>query len=100
MNMQQMMIQAQKMQREMKKQQDELHQQEFTITKGGAVTVTMKGSKEVTKIDISGDAFTPEDKEMVEEMVMMAINELISQIEEKEEAIQEKVTGRSGGFGF
>jgi len=100
MNMQQMMIQAQKMQRELKKAQDELHQKEFTVSKGGAVTVTMKGSKEITKLSISEDAFNPEDKEMVEDMVTMAINELIAQIDEQEAAIQEKIAGRPGGFGF
>ena len=43
MNMQQMMIQAQKMQRELKKAMDELAKQEFTVNKSGAVNITMMG---------------------------------------------------------
>ena len=100
MNMQQLMVQAQKMQREMKKAMDELHQKEFTLTKGGAVTIKMMGDKTISKIDISSEALNPDDKEMVEEMIVMAINELIEQINAEEEKINSKVSGGMGGFGF
>ena len=100
MNMQQMMIQAQKMQRELRKAQAELAQKEFKITKGGAVTVIVMGSKEVKSIDIDKDAFDADNKEMIEEMIALAINEANAQIDEESEAINERITGQSGGFGF
>jgi len=98
MNMQQMMMQAQKMQRELKKAQDELAKKEFSISKGGAVTVKMLGSKEILSIDIDEDAFEKDNKEMIQDMLALAINELIAQIEEESEAINERITGRAGGL--
>ena len=100
MNMQQMMAQAQKMQRELKKAQAELAQKEFVISKGGAVTVTVLGNKEVKSISIDNDAFDPDNKEMIEDMIALAINEAIKQIDEESEAINERITGQPGGFGF
>lgn len=98
MNMQQMLMQAQKMQRELQKAQDELKSKEFTVTKGGAVTVVVKGDRTISSINVDKDAFDPENKEMVEEMIALAINEAIAQIDKESEAINERVTGRSGGL--
>ena len=98
MNMQQMIIQAQKMQREMQKKQKELEEKEFTISKGGAVTVVVKGDKTVKSIDIDKDALDPDNKEMVEELVALAINEAIEQIKTAEAAISESVTGNGPLF--
>ena len=56
MNMQQMMAQAQRMQRELRKAQAELAQKEFKVAKGGAVTVTVLGNKEIKAIEIDNDA--------------------------------------------
>lgn len=100
MNMQQMMAQAQKMQRELRKAQLELDQKQFTCTKGGAVTVTMKGSHEVLSVEIDNDAFTADDKEMVQDMIVMAINELMGQIDKARGDINERITGQRGGLGF
>ncbi len=100
MNMQQMMMQAQKMQREIQKKQEELHKKEFTVVKGGVVTLKMTGDKSVQEVTIAEEVFTKEDKEMVEEMIMMAIDELVAKINAEEDAIQESVTGRTGGLGF
>ena len=100
MNMQQMMAQAQKMQRELRKAQAELAVKEFTVSKGGAVTVVVLGSKEIKKIEIDKDAFTEDNKEMIEELIPMAINEALEQIAAEEEAINERITGQPGGFGF
>ena len=98
MNMQQMLMQAQKMQRELQKAQNELKEKEFTVSKGGAVTVVVKGDHSIKSINIDEDAFDKDNKEMVEEMVAMAINEAIEQIENESEAINEKITGRSEGM--
>lgn len=100
MNMQQMVMQAQKMQRELKKAKDELAKQEFSVTKGGAVTVIMMGDKTIKSISIDEDAFEKDNKEMVEDMLALAINELYEKISDAEQKIEEKITGRMGGFGF
>ena len=100
MNMQQMMAQAQKMQRELKKAQAELAQKEFIVSKGGAVTVVVYGNKQIKAVEIDKDAFTEDNKEMIEELIPMAINEALAQIAEEEEAINERITGQPGGFGF
>ena len=100
MNMQQMMIQAQKMQRELKKAMDELAKQEFTMSKGGAVTVVMYGDGSIKSVSIDEDAFEKENKDMVEDLIVMAINELTEQIEEAKEEVNERITGSRGGLGF
>ena len=86
MNMQQMLMQAQKMQRELAKAQAQLAEKEFTVSKGGAVTVVLKGDKTIVSVSVDEDAFDKDNKEMVEEMIVLAINE--------------KITGRPGGLGF
>jgi len=100
MNMQQMMAQAQKMQRELKKAQAELAQKEFTVTKGGAVTVIVLGSKAIKSVNIDKDAFDVDNKEMVEDLIALAINEAFEKINAESEAINERITGQPGGFGF
>ena len=98
MNMQQMIIQAQKIQREMQKKQAELAEKEFTVSKGGAVTVVVKGNKTVQSINIDKDALDPDNKEMVEELIALAINEAVTQIKAEEAAISEQLTGGAGMF--
>jgi len=100
MNMQQMMAQAQKMQRELRKAQAELAQKEFKISKGGAVTVIVLGDKQIKSIDIDNDAFDADNKEMIQDMIALAINEAMEQIDAESEAINERITGQPGGFGF
>lgn len=100
MNMQQMMMQAQKMQRELQKAQQALAEKEFTVNKAGLVTIKVLGSKEVVSINIEADGFEADNKEMVEELIVSGLNELFAQIDEESDAIQEKITGRPGGFGF
>ena len=100
MNMQQMVMQAQKMQRELQKAQAELAKKEFKASKAGLVTVTVLGSKEVKSIEIDADGFDAENKEMIEELIASSLNELFAQIDEENDAITERITGRSGGFGF
>ena len=98
--MQQMMAQAQKMQRELKKAMAALAEKEFVVTKGGAVTVTVLGNKEIKAVEIDKEAFDEDNREMIQEMIALAINEAISKIEEEAEAINERITGQPGGFGF
>ena len=100
MNMQQMMIQAQKMQRELKKAMDALAEEEFSVNKSGAVTVTMMGDGSIKSIEIDDDAFDKENKEMVQDLIIMAINELNEKIETAKEDINERITGSRGGMGL
>ncbi len=96
--MQQMLMQAQKMQRELKKAQDALKEKEFKVSKAGIVTVVVKGDRNVLSLDIDKDALNEESKEMVEESIVLAINEALAEIEKESEAINEQITGRSGGL--
>ena len=73
---------------------------EFTFSKGGAVTVKMYGSGQVISVSIDEDAFDKDNKEMVEDLIVMAINEGLEAIEVEKEAINERITGQKGGFGF
>jgi DNA-binding YbaB/EbfC family protein len=98
--MQQMMMQAQKMQRELKKAKDELAKQEFSVSKSGLVTVTMKGDKTLFSVNIDEEGYELDNKEMVEELIVSAINELIEKIDDLDSQIEAKITGRPGGFGF
>lgn len=91
MNMQQLMMQAQRMQRELQKAQAELAKKEFSVNKNGMITVSMLGNKQITKIDIDEDAIEKDNKELIEELLQSAINELIEQINNEEEAINSKL---------
>lgn len=96
MNMQQMVIQMQKVQRQLQKAQDELAKKEFRITKAGLVNVVVLGSKEIVSISIEEDGFDKDNKEMIEEMIALALNELFEQIDAEMDALQEKIVGKSG----
>ena len=100
MNLSQIMAQAQKMQRELRKAKDALASKEFTLSKNGMVNVTMLGNKTIKSIDINKDALDAENKEMLEESIVLCINELLEEILSEEEAINEKITGSSNGGGL
>ena len=99
MNMQQMMIQAQKMQRELKKALDELAKQEFSVNKSGAVTIVMMGDGSLKSIDIDEDAFDKDNKDMLQDLIVLGVNELQEKIEAAKEEVNERITGSRGGFG-
>ena len=92
MNMQQMLAQAQKMQRQMEKAQAELEKKEFSVTKNGAVTIKALGSREIISIDIDDSILSPEDKEMLQDMILMGINEIMTTISTEEEKIKSMAT--------
>lgn len=98
--MQQMIIQMQKAQRELQKAQAELEQKEFKINKAGLVSITVLGSKEIVSINVEEDGFEPDNKEMIEDLIKDGLNELFAQIDGEFAKIEEKIAGRSGGFGF
>ena len=98
-NMQNLMKQAQRMQRQMEESQKELETKEFTAKAGGgAVEVTVTGSKEVTKVVISPEAVDPDDVEMLQDMIVAAVNEALKQADEAGSAMMGKMTGGLGGL--
>lgn len=81
--MQQLMKQAQKMQEQMQKAQEELEETEVEGTSAsGAVVVTMNGKKVVSSINIDPSVIDPEDNEMLEDLIMAAYNDALSQAED------------------
>lgn len=96
--MQQMLMRAQKMQRELAKAQAALAEKEFTVEKSGMVKVTLTGDFSVSAIDIDAEALDADNKEMLEETIALAINEALEQISAEKEQIEEKITGQSGGL--
>jgi DNA-binding YbaB/EbfC family protein len=93
-NMNNMIRQAQKMQQNMEKLQEDLESREYEATSGGgAVTVKVSGSKEVTSIKISPDACDPDDVEMLEDLVMVAVNDAMKKAEQASVSEMSKITG-------
>lgn len=100
-NMNNLMKQAQRMQRQMEESQKELETKEFTAKAGGgAVSVTVNGSKEVKAVTISQEVVDPDDVEMLQDLIVAAMNEALSQVDEANQAVMSKMTGGLGGFGF
>ena len=98
--MQQMMIQAQKMQRELQKALAAIDEKEYKTNKAGLVEIVVTGDRQIKSINIESDGFDPDNKEMIEELIVSGLNELFDQIEEERNAVEEKITGQKGGFGF
>ncbi len=98
--MQALMAQAQKMQRELKKAHEELAKKEFVVSKNNAVEVVVLGNKIVKSVHIEESAFDKEYKDMVEEMIVMAIDEAYKNIDDEIGNINERITGRREGLGM
>ena len=93
-NMQSMIKQAQKMQEDMARMQEELDTREFTAAAGGgAVTAVVDGKHMVKSLAIKPEVVDPEDVEMLADLVMAAVNEAIRQAVDTSEAEMGKVTG-------
>ena len=93
-NMQQMIKQAQRMQANITKLQAELEAREYETTYGGGmVYVKANGKKELLGLEIKPEAVDPDDVEMLQDMVMAAVNELLRTIEETSNKEMSKITG-------
>lgn len=79
-----------------------LEESEYTATAGGgAVEVTVTGKKVVTKVKLDPDAVDPDDVEMLEDLIMVAVNEAIKKADDASSAAMSKMTGgMGGGFPF
>ncbi len=93
-NMQGMMKKVQKMQADMMKLQEDLKARKFeNSVGGGAVSVVVTGKKELEAIKINPEAVDLEDMEMLEDMIVGAVNECMRQIDETSEREMAKITG-------
>ena len=101
-NMNNLMKQAQKMQRQMEEQAKEMETKEFSATAGGgAVEVTVSGSKKILKVKLDEEVVDPDDVEMLEDLIMAATNEALRKMEAETQAVMSKLTGGlGGGFPF
>ena len=98
-NMAQLMKQAQKMQRQMEEQQKEMETKEFTATAGGgAVEVVMSGKKELLKVKLQEEVVDPDDVEMLEDLIVVAVNEALAKIDEESQSAMNKMTGGMPGM--
>ena len=95
MNMQAMMQQAQKLQRDMMKAKNEIDEKKFTSTQG-FLTIEMKGNKEVTSVKIDKENLDKDDIEMLEDLISLAVNDNVKKIEKETESKMGKVGGLSG----
>lgn len=94
MNMGNMMKQMQKMQKDLENTQKLLEEEQVTVTTGGgAVSVTVNGKKEVVSIKISKEVVDPDDVEMLEDLIISAVNEANRQAQEKHDSEISKITG-------
>jgi DNA-binding YbaB/EbfC family protein len=95
--MQQLMMRAQRMQQDVQRTQAELAEREFSASAGGGmVTATVNGNKEVKSIVISKDCVDPDDVEMLQDLVLSAVNGALRTATETVEAEIAKITGGMG----
>lgn len=80
MNIQALMKQAQSLQKDMMKTKEEIDNMTFTGT-SSFISVTVKGTKEVIKVEINNDDISSDDKEMIEDMLVVALNDAFKQID-------------------
>ncbi|SEN91246.1 hypothetical protein SAMN05216454_1297 [Peptostreptococcus russellii] len=94
MNMNNLLKQAQKMQADMQKQQEELESKEVEASVGGgAVVVKMNGKKELVDIAIKPEVLDPDDVEMLQDLVLSAVNQAINEVDELQKSQMSKLTG-------
>lgn len=97
MNMQQMMKQARKMQEQLAAAQEKLKDLEVSFsTGGGMVKVVATGEMQIKSIEISPDACDPEDVELLQDMVLAAVNEALSSAQEAAGSQMSAATGLGG----
>ena len=94
LNQMQMMKQAQKMQQDLLKMQQEMETKEYEATAGGGVvTAVANGKRELLRITIDPEAVDPDDVEMLQDMVVAAANEALRKADAEQAANMSKLTG-------
>lgn len=98
-NMQQLMRQAQKLQEQMEKAQEELDVREYEATSGGGmVSVKVSGKREVLSLSINPQVVDPEDVDMLQDLILAAVNEALRKGEETRETEMRKLNPGMGGM--
>jgi DNA-binding YbaB/EbfC family protein len=98
-NMGNLLKQAQKMQKDMARLQEELEQKTVDATVGGgAVTVVVSGKKELKEITIKPEVVDPDDVEMLQDLILAAVNEAMRKAEDMVNSEMAKITGGLGGI--
>jgi DNA-binding YbaB/EbfC family protein len=93
-NMQKQMQQMQQMQRQMEQMQAEIEAKEVEATAGGgAVRVVANGKKEIVTVELKPEVVDPDDIEMLQDLILVAVNEAMRQIEEMYQSEMSKLTG-------
>lgn len=93
-NMNQMIKQAQKMQDQITELQDDIEAREFSATAGGgAVEVVLTGKKTIKSLTLKPEVVDPEDIEMLQDLIISAVNEAVNNIETTTESEMSKITG-------
>lgn len=93
-NLNQLMRQAQKMQEDMQRKRQELDETEFSSSVGGGmVEVKMTGNKQLKGISIKPEVVDPDDVEMLEDLVVSAVNDVLGQIARKEQEMMPQMPG-------
>ncbi|MCR5608710.1 MAG: YbaB/EbfC family nucleoid-associated protein [Lachnospiraceae bacterium] len=99
-NMNNLMKQAQRMQKQMEEKTKEIEEKEWEASAGGgAVTVTVSGKKEITSVKLSKEVVDPDDIEMLEDLIMAAANEALRKMEEESSEAMSSITSGLGGLG-
>lgn len=99
-NMNNLMKQAQRMQRQMEEKQKELEEKEWEASAGGgAVSVRVSGKKEVVAINLSEEVVDPDDIEMLQDLIVAATNEALRKAEEESNEMMSEIAGGIGGLG-
>lgn len=99
-NMNNLMKQAQRMQRQMEEKSKEMEEKEWEATAGGgAVKVKVSGKKEILSVKLSEEVVDPDDIEMLEDLIVAATNEALRKMEEENSKMMEQLTSGLGGLG-
>lgn len=99
-NMNNLMKQAQKMQKQMEEKTKEIEDKEWVATAGGgAVTVKVSGKKELVSVKLSQEVVDPDDIEMLEDLIVAATNEALRKMEDESSQVMNSITGGLGGLG-
>ena len=96
-NMNQMMKQVQKMQTQMQKAQEEAEEKVYDVSVGGgALKVTINGKREILEVEIEPDVVDPDDIDMLQDLIVAAVNEAIRKADDAMSEVMGKFTGGMG----
>ena len=99
-NMNNLMKQAQRMQRQMEEKQKEMEEKVWEASSGGgAVTVKVSGKKEIESVTLSPEVVDPEDIEMLQDLIVAAANEALRKMEDEQTEMINSLSGGIGGLG-